>query len=105
MKITASLLERFAMGEALNHPVWKFIDDDIIGGWRWGNVRQVVLQNTEDGHLYGFEYREHGNDHYWTSFEDFADGDELDLYRVKAVMTLAYQRAAEEPTASAPDTA
>lgn len=105
MRIRASLLERFAMGEALNDPLWKFIDDDIVGEWRRGTVHQVVVQNTADGHLYGFEFKEQGNDHYWTSFEDFGDDDLVELYRVKAVMTLTYQRAAEEPTALVPDTA
>lgn len=106
MKIRASLLERFAMGEALNDPLWRFVDDDVVDEWRWGNIHQVVLQNTADGHLYGFRYKMQGGDHYWTSFEDLGDEDLVELYRVTAVMTLTYQRLPEKAsTASDPGNA
>lgn len=105
MKIQKSILERFAMGEANVDPGWVFIDKDIIDEWRWGIINQVVLQSAEDGSLYGYAYQEQSGDRYWNSFEDLDDEEEIELYPVKAVMTLSYQRVRPDAKASAPDSA
>jgi len=63
-----------------DHQDYELIHDEVIDEWRWGNIYQAIIKDSE-GKLWGVDYRVQTGDNYHHEFEDM---DTVEFYPVEA---------------------
>jgi len=73
-----------------DHQDYELVHNEIIDEWRWGNIYQSVIKDSE-GKLWEVSYRVQSGDNYHHEFEDLGT---VEFYPVEAkeVTTVTYVR-------------
>jgi len=69
---------------------YSYVTLNIIDEWRWGNVYELIISDSE-GKFWATTYQEQSGDNYYNSLEDYS---EVEFYQVEAVevKTVEYRK-------------
>ena len=98
MKINRDLFKDLSF-EGDHEPPWYVLKAEIVGTWRWGTIREVVLRHIDTGAnvldpattYWSQTYQVQEGDNYYNSLDD--EGEEIELVQVwpHQIVTTVYK--------------